>query len=102
MTDMFNIDNMENWTAEYFAMPENQKKAEKACDRYDRLMVKNLKKMLASGAEQIAIEDAAADDPGKVLEKARYEVIPGAQMDGKKGKVRVDLIYQKAEFIPEK
>ena len=98
---MIKIDNMENWTAEYFAMPENQKKAEKACDRYDRLMVKNLKKMLSSGSEHISIMDAEADDPGKVLEKARYEVLPKAEMDGKKGRIRVDLIHQKAEFIPD-
>ena len=70
---MIKIDNMENWTAEYFAMPEIQKKAEKACDRYDRLMVKNLRKRISSGLEQISIMDAEADDPGKVLEKARYE-----------------------------
>lgn len=98
---MITIDNMESWTAEYFSLPDNQKKAEKACDRYDRLMVKNLKKMIASGAEQIAIADAAADDPGKVLEKARYETIRNAEMDGKKGQIKVDLVYQKAEFIPD-
>lgn len=98
---MIKIDNMENWTAEYFAMPDNQKKAEKACDRYDRLMVKNLRKKISAGLEQISITDAEADDPGKVLEKARYEVIPKAEMGGKKGRIRVDLVQQKAEFIPD-
>lgn len=98
---MIKIDNMEEWTTEYFAMPENQKKAEKACDRYDRLMVKNLRKRISSGLEQISIADAEADDPGKVLEKARYEVIPRAELGGRKGRIRVDLIHQKAEFIPD-
>ena len=98
---MITIDDMTTWTAEYFAMPENQKKAEKACQRYDRLMVKNIRKMMGDNTEQINISDAATHDPGKVLEKARYETISGAVLDGKKGKVKVDLIYQSAEFIPE-
>ena len=98
---MITIDDMNTWTAEYFAMPENQKKVEKACERYDRLMVKNIRKMMSANTEQIAIADAAAQDPGKVLEKARYETIHGANVDGKKGVIKVDLVYQKAEFIPE-
>ncbi|MBQ9157427.1 MAG: hypothetical protein IJ137_11690 [Eubacterium sp.] len=98
---MIKIENMENWTAEYFALPENQKKAEKACERYDRLMVKNIRKMILSGQEQIAIADAAANDPGKVLEKARYEFINKAELDGQIGKIKVDLVEQKAEFIAD-
>lgn len=98
---MITIDSIESWTAEYFAMPENQKKAETACTRYDRLMVKNIKKMLGTGMEQIAIADAVSKDPGKVLEHARYETVPGVILDGRKGKIKVDLIYQKAEFIAD-
>ncbi|MBR0410583.1 MAG: hypothetical protein IJI25_06215 [Eubacterium sp.] len=98
---MISINDMTTWTAEYFALPENQKKAEKACDRYDRLMVKNIRRMMSDSSEQISIADAAAHDPGKVLEKARYETLRGAVMDGKKGSIKVDLVYQKAEFIPE-
>ena len=41
---MIEIANLEEWTKEYFSDPENQKKAEKACERYDRLMVKNIKR----------------------------------------------------------
>ena len=98
---MIAIDDMTTWTSEYFSIPENQKKAEKACARYDRLMVKNIRKMMSLNTEQISINDAAAQDPGKVLEKARYETLHGAIMDGKKGHIKVDLIYKKAEFIPD-
>ena len=50
---MIEIANLEEWTKEYFSDPENQKKAEKACERYDRLMVKNIKRQLSGGAEKI-------------------------------------------------
>lgn len=45
---MIEIANLEEWTKEYFSDPENQKKAEKACERYDRLMVKNIKRQLSA------------------------------------------------------
>ena len=51
MYKMIEIANLEEWTKEYFSDPENQKKAEKACERYDRLMVKNIKRQLSGGAE---------------------------------------------------
>ena len=31
---MIEIANLEEWTKKYFSDPENQKKAEKACERY--------------------------------------------------------------------
>ena len=89
---MIEIANLEEWTKEYFSDPENQKKAEKACERYDRLMVKNIKRQLSGGA---------ADDPGKCMEKAKYEVIPFAKVDGKKGKIKINMLDQIAEFVPE-
>ena len=79
---MIEIANLEEWTKEYFSDPENQKKAEKACERYDRLMVKNIKRQLSG-------------------EKAKYEVIPFAKVDGKKGKVKINMLDQTAEFVPE-
>ena len=97
---MLKIENMEKWTESYFADKANQDKARKACERYDRLMVINVKKQLSMGSEQINIEEIAAEDPGKRLEKVRFEILPSAELDGKKGKGRVDLIDQKAEFIP--
>ena len=100
---MISVENIATGTAEYFSKPENQKKVEKACERYDRLMAKNVRKMMQnSNMEQISIADAAANDPGKVLEKTRYEIIRGAVIDGVKGFIKVDLIQQKAEFIAEK
>lgn len=100
---MISAKNMAAWTAEYFSKPENQKKVEKACERYDRLMAKNVRKMmLNTNMEQISIADAAANDPGKVLEKTRYEILRDAVVDGVKGVIKVDLIHQKAEFIPNK
>ena len=80
---MIEIANLEEWTKEYFSDPENQKKAEKACERYDRLMVKNIKRQLSGGAEKIFLNEEPADDPGKCMEKAKYEVIPFAKVDGK-------------------
>ena len=81
---MIEIANLEEWTKEYFSDPENQKKAEKACERYDRLMVKNIKRQLSGGAEKIFLNEELADVPGKCMEKAKYEVIPFAKVDGKK------------------
>ena len=97
---MLKIENMEEWTKNYFASPEIQDKAKKACERYDRLMVINVKKQLSMGSEQINIEEIAAEDPGKRLEKVRFEVLPNAELDGNKGKIKIALIDQKAEFIP--
>lgn len=54
---MIEIANLEEWTKEYFSDPENQKKAEKACERYDRLMVKNIKRQLSGGAEKIFLNE---------------------------------------------
>lgn len=100
---MISVEDMVTWTAAYFAKPENQKKVEKACERYDRLMAKNVRKMMMnSSMEQISIADAAANDPGKALEKTRYEILRGAVVNGVKGIIKVDLIHQKAEFIPDK
>lgn len=98
---MIEIANLEEWTKEYFSDPENQKKAEKACGRYDRLMVKNIKRQLSGGAEKIFLNEEPADDPGKCMEKAKYEVIPFAKVDGKKGKVKINMLDQTAEFVPE-
>ena len=89
---MIEIANLEEWTKEYFSDPENQKKAEKACERYDRLMVKNIKRQLSGGAEKIFLNEEPADDPGKCMEKAKYEVIPFAKVDGKKGKIKRAMV----------
>ncbi len=97
---MLKIENMEEWTKSYFASQEIQEKARKACERYDRLMVINVRKQLSMGTEQINIEEIAAEDPGKRLEKVRFETLPHAELDGKEGKIKVDLIDQTAEFIP--
>ena len=78
---MIEIANLEEWTKEYFSDPENQKKAEKACERYDRLMVKNIKRQLSGGAEKIFLNEEPADDPGKCMEKAKYEEL-AAQYPG--------------------
>lgn len=98
---MIEIANLEEWTKEYFADPENQKKAEKACERYDRLMVKNIKRQLSGGAEKIFINEEPKDDPGKCMEKAKYEVIPFAKVDGKKGKIKINMLDQTSEFVEE-
>lgn len=98
---MLEIQNLEEWTEKYFSDPENVKKAEKACERYDRLMVKNIKKQLAGGAEKIFINEEPKDDPGKVLEKAKYEIIPFVKSGGKKGKIRINMLDRTAEFIEE-
>lgn len=96
---MMRINNLEEWISEYFKDPANITKSEKACERYDRLLVQNIKKMMLSGEETIEIEEAAKNDPGKRLEKVKYENIPSVEMDGKKGKLRVNLLDRTAEFI---
>ena len=68
---MIEITNLEEWTKEYFSDSENQKNEE------------------------------PADDPGKCMEKAKYEVIPFAKVDGKKGKIKINMLEQIAEFVPE-
>ena len=98
---MLKIDNFEKWIDSYFAQEDMQEKARKACERYDRLMVINVKKQISMGSEQINIEEIAAEDPGKRLEKVRFETLPAAEVDGKKGKIRLDLIEQTAEFFPQ-
>ena len=54
-------------------------------------MVKNIKRQLSGGAEKIFLNEEPADDPGKCMEKAKYEVIPFAKVDGKKGKIKERL-----------
>lgn len=98
---MLTIDNLETWTTEYFSKKENQEKAQKACERYDRLMVKQIRRQLLSGTEEIQLAELENADPGKTLEKAKYEVIPSAILDGKKGQLRINLLDQTAEFIAE-
>ena len=98
---MLEIKDLEAWTKEYFEKPENQEKAAKACQRYDRLLVKNIRQMMMSGEETIEIEKAAENDPGKRLEKAKNETLPFVKVDGKKGSVRINMLEQTAEFIEE-
>ena len=98
---MIIIHNLEEWNKEYFAKPENQKKSEKACDRYDRLMMRNIRRQLNLGLEQIHVIGDAVDDPGKVLEKTKYEIFPMVNVDGKNGKLKINLLEQTSEFIPE-
>lgn len=96
---MTTIENLDTWIKNYFSDLENQKKAEKACERYDRLLVKNIRQQMMSGKEQLDINEIAAEDPGKRLEKVKYETIPSVEMNGKKGKLRINLLDQTAEFI---
>ncbi len=98
---MMEISNLEEWTHDYFSKTENQIKSEKACERYDRLMVKNIRRQLAMGIEQIQVLGDEIDDPGRVLEKAKYEVLPSVRLEGQKGKLRINLLDRKAEFIPD-
>lgn len=98
---MLEISNLEEWTREYFSSPVNQQKAEKACERYDRLMVKNIRRQLSMGVEQIHVIGEEVDDPGKVLEKAKYEVLPSAKLGDKTGKIRINLLDRTAEFIQD-
>lgn len=96
---MLIIDNLERWTDKYFSEKENQKKAEKACEHYDRLMMKQIRKKMLSGMEQIQLSELEDNDPGKRLENAKYEVIPSAVVDGKKGQIRINLLERTAEFL---
>ena len=64
-------------------------------------MVKNIKRQLSGGAEKIFLNEEPADDTGKCMEKAKYEVIPFAKVDGKKGKIKINMLDQIAEFVPE-
>lgn len=98
---MIEITNLEQWTKEYFEKPENIKKAEKACERYDRLMVRNVKRQLMMGVEQIHVIGDSVDDPGKVLEKAKYEIFPYVKVNGKKGQLRINMLERTTEFIEE-
>lgn len=98
---MLEIKDLEAWTKEYFEKPENQEKAAKACQRYDRLLVKNIRQMMMTGEETIEIDKAAEHDPGKRLEKAKYETLPYVKVNGKKGSVRINMLDQTAEFIEE-
>ena len=101
VASMMEISNLEEWTHDYFSKAENQIKSEKACERYDRLMVKNIRRQLAMGVEQIHVIGEEIDDPGRVLEKAKYEVLPSVKLDGRRGKLRINLLDRKAEFIPD-
>ncbi|MBR0382666.1 MAG: hypothetical protein IJH71_09535 [Eubacterium sp.] len=96
---MIDFTNLEEWTKTYFSNPENITKSEKACERYDRILVKNVRQMMLSGEETIEIEKAKEMDPGKRLEKARYEYVPARNAEGKKGRIRVDLLDRTAEFV---
>lgn len=98
---MIEISNVEKWIEEYFTNPENIKKAEKACERYDRLMVKNVRRQMMMGVENIMVLGENVDDPGKVLEKAKFETIPFVKVDGKKGKIKLNMLDRTGEFIPE-
>ena len=96
---MLTIDNLESWTENYFSKEENQKKAEKACEHYDRLIIKQIRKQMLSGTEQIQLSELEDNDPGKCLENAKYEIIPSAIVDGKKGQIRINLLDRTAEFL---
>ena len=96
---MLEIANLEEWTKDYFSSPENQRKSEKACERYDRLMVKNIRRQLSMGVEQIHVIGDEVDDPGKALEKVKYEILPSVKLGSQKGKVRINLLDRTAEFI---
>ena len=98
---MIEIVNLEEWTRNYFSDPENQKKAETACERYDRLMVRNIRRQLSTGVEQIHVIGDEVDDPGRVLEKAKYEVLPSVKLGDKIGKVRINLLDRTASFIQD-
>lgn len=98
---MIEINNLDEWIKEYFAKPENKKKAEKATERYDRLMVRNIRRQMGLGVEHIHVIGDEVDDPGKVLEKAKYEYLPVVRCGGEKGKLRINLVEQTAEFFKE-
>lgn len=98
---MIEISNFDTWVKEYFEDPANITKCEKACERYDRLMVKNVRRQLLMGVEHINVIGDNVDDPGKVLEKAKYEILPFVKVDGKKGKIRLNLLDRTAEFLAD-
>ena len=95
---MIEINNLEEWTKEYFAKPENITKAEKACDRYDRLMARNIRRQLTMGLEQIHVIGDQVDDPGKVLEKTKYETYPFVKVNGETGVLKINLLDRTTEF----
>ncbi len=97
---MITIDNLDTWIQDYFSRQENKEKARKACERHDRLMVKNIRRQMAAGVEELDLAAIAEEDPGKRLEKVKYEILPSVAMDGKKGKLRINLLDQTAEFVP--
>lgn len=94
---MIQIDNLDQWTADYFSQPENIKKSEKACERYDRLMVKQIRRQISSGSQTININDI--DDPGKCLEKVKYETLPKVKLGKEEGQLKINLLDKTAEFI---
>ncbi len=95
---MLVINNLDEWTKDYFENPDNQEKCKKACQRYDRLLMQNVRKMMLSGEETIDLEEAKKNDPGKRLEKVQYEVMPSVTVDGKKGRLVINLLDQTASF----
>lgn len=99
---MIQIDDLTAWLDNYFSDEENQQKAEKACERYDRLMVKNIRRQLFAGTEQIDLSAIAESDPGKRLEKVKYETLSSVEYLGEKGKLRINLLNKTAEFISDK
>ncbi len=99
---MTEINNLESFAQDYFLDPENAKNAQKATEHFNRLMVKNLKRHLATGGETVTFDDAMADDPGKRMEKARYTYMKDISYEGKQGQLKIDLVDQKMDFIPNK
>ncbi len=94
---MIQIDNLDAWISDYFSQPENIKKSEKACERYDRLMVKQIRRQLTAGTETINIHEI--DDPGKCLEKTKYEILPNVTYGDEEGKLKINLLDKTGEFI---
>lgn len=99
---MIQIDDLKAWLDDYFSDNENQQKSEKACERYDRLMVKNIRRQLFAGTEQIDLSAIEESDPGKRLEKVKYETLSSVEYLGEKGSLRINLLNKTAEFIADK
>lgn len=97
--EKISIDNIDIWLKDYFSLPENQKKTKQACERYDRLMVNNIRQQIFSGKDQFNLMQIASDDPGKRLEKVSYENLSSVEYQGKQGKLRINLLNQTAEFL---
>ncbi len=97
--EKISIDNIDIWLKDYFSLPENQKKTKQACERYDRLMVNNIRQQIFSGKDQFNLMQIASDDPGKRLEKVSYETLSSVEYQGKQGKLRINLLNQTAEFL---